>query len=435
VELKKPRQKITLVRDMKFKDHKGYTKTFLFFVLTLAFANHSLAQTRTFHTDGIYNATAVDFGSSRIPLSGHWDFYPSKLLSPREVNAEKPSSLMVPSLWSEQPELLNVHYGTYVLKLVLPPGSQMWALELPQLYNSYALFVNDTLRGSNGKPAPAKEQTSLQWKPQYITFHATTDTTNIVLQVSNFHHFKSGIREPIYLGIAPVIRSHFNKAMFSVISEVVVLLLLACFFLFLYFNGRKERVIIYFSSICIAWATRELFSDIYPISFLFPDINWFVVVRTEYLTLFLITIFGTLFINRLFRDLGSDIFKYLVVVMNCIYLAFTLFAPPILFTRWLPLYLITAVVALVYAAFNIIRAMMSERTGAWFLVVGLILSVVTMSYDLIAYKGILANQIMISSTCYILIYLSCAIGLLQHLKIVRSPNSGTNTLRYQDLYK
>jgi two-component system, sensor histidine kinase len=170
------------------------------------------------------------------------------------------------------------------------------------------------------------------------------------------------------------------------------------------------------------------------VSTLFPEINWFLLVKTEYLSLFLITIFSTLLINRLFPELSSNIFKYLVVFINCVYTVFILFAPVIIFTRWLPLYLMTSVVVLVYAAVTIFRAMALEKSGAWSLIIGLILSIIAIGYDMIAYEGILVNQLTVGSVCYILIYLCCAVGILQQLKVIRSSASPSNTLRYQDLY-
>jgi hypothetical protein len=420
---------------MKLNSYKGYTILFLLFILILSANPASIAQSRTFVTRGIFDARKADIRSGRLALNGNWNFFPHKLLSPPETSHQTSVALMVPSLWNDDAGLTNTGYGTYSLKLILPESPEKWALEIPQLYNSYVLYIDDSVRAVNGRPSANEDSTQLEWKPQYVTFRAKRDTTHIVLQLSNFHHFKGGIREPIYIGTAKRIAGHFSGSMVSVLIEVGILLVISVFFLFLYFAGGKGRITLYFALLCIAWAIRELFSDIYPVSHLFPRINWFALVRTEYCALFFITVFSLLFINQLFQELASDLFKYLVVFINGVFFVFTLLTPVIVFTRWLPLYMITAIAVLVYAAVTIIRAMLLEKTGAWFLIGGLIVSVIAIGYDLIAYKTALANHILIGSVCYILIFVSCGLGLLQHLRIIRSSRSQANTLRYQDLYR
>jgi hypothetical protein len=419
---------------MKINNHKGYTKLVLAFLLVVTFGTECFSQSRTFLTDGLFDTRKLNLREERVALSGHWDFYPAQLLHPSKLNKHKRSTLLVPSLWNEHPEMQNVGFGTYSLRLILPPSTEKWALEIPQLYNSYALYINDSLYASNGKPSDIKEKSQLEWRPQFVAFQADSDTITITIQLSNFHHFKGGIREPIYFGSASMISGHFNNAMSSVIVEVVILVLVAMFFLFVWYR-KKERIALYFSLLCLSWGIRECFSDMYPISTLFPGINWFFLVRTEYIMLFLITIYSNLFVNRLFSDLSSKIFKYLAVFINCVFIVFVLFTPVVVFTRWMPLYLLTAATVLIYSAVIIIRAMILEKTGAWFLITGLILAIVAIGYDIIAYKGNLSNHIMVGSICYILIYTFSAIGLLQHLKIIRSSESPGNTLRYQDLYR
>lgn len=419
---------------MNYKNKKGYTILLLLSVFTFFFVGECIAQSRTFVTRGIFNARQADLASRRVALNGNWNFYPGKLLSPGELRNHKSISLMVPSLWNRESGLSNTGCGTYSLTLILPHTGEEWALEIPQLYNSYALYINGSLHAVNGRPAAHKDSTALQWKPQVVTFTSPDDTARIVLQVSNYHHFKGGIREPLFLGTAGVIRGHFSLSMISVWAEVAVLFVLALMFLYLFVKSRG-RITLYFALLCIAWATRELFSDIYPISNRYPDINWSFLVKTEYATIFFISTFGVLFMSQLYRDLSSDVFKYLMVLINLLYLIFVLVTPVIIFSRWLPLYLITAAGSIVYTAILIVRAMLQEKHGASFLITGLLVSLVTIGYDLIAYEAALSNHVMVGSICYIVIFIACAIGLLQHLKIIRSSGNKTNTLRYQDLYR
>ncbi len=413
---------------------KGYLRALAFCIPSLLSNLPAVAQTRSFVGEGVVDARTFDFSSSKMALNGDWDFYPQKFLTQDDLANHHPVALMVPSLWNAESGVTNVGFGTYALMIILPPGERNWALEIPQLYNSYDLYADGVLIGKNGQPSSAKETSQPEWRPQVVPLKANGDTTRIILHVSNFHHFKGGIREPIFFGPQKSLESKFNTAIAVVLIEVGVLVIIAGFFLFIYLRGSRPRIAIYFSILCLSWALRELFSDLYPVSTLFPGINWFFMVRMEYAMLFSMTISGVLFINQLFRDLTSEIFKYLIVFISVVYLFFIILVPVIVFTRWLPLYMLTALAVLVYAAVSVVRAMILEKTGAWFLIGGLILSIVALGYDMIAYRAALPNHIIIGSICYTLIFLSFSIGLLQHLGVIRS-NGGGNTLRYQDLYR
>lgn len=413
---------------------KIYQVFFLLFASLLFLPGRMLAQSRTFTTSGVFDARQMEASTKRIALNGNWDFYWNALLSPKELKGQPRSSMLVPSIWNDHRNLRNFGHATYSIRLILPRGEK-WALELPQLYNSYVVFIGDSAAASNGIPGTTKELNKPEWKPQYVVFTTRGDTTRVTIQLSNYHHNFGGIREPIYLGRAESIVSHFETALTGIFVEVCVLAVLALSFIGLYFFGRQDRLTLYFALLCLSWGLREMFSDLYPAATLLPGLNWFVQVRIEYLSLFMVIFFGMLFIGRLFRDLSNPVFKYLVGTAIVLFAGFCLVAPVAVFTKWLTLYLVTSTIVLIYVATIVVRAMIQEKTGAWFLTSGLILSVLAFSYDLIAYKGIIGNHILFGSICHMLIFLCCALGVLQHLRMVMSPENRENILRYKDLYR
>jgi hypothetical protein len=404
-------------------------------LLLLIFISRVSAQNSAHITDGVCDARKIDLTERRIQLNGYWRIVKDRLITPEQLKQSSSEPIYVPSLWNDaDTRRAGVGYGTYVLRIILPPhlkGKKL-GLEIPQLYNSYHLFINDSLLASNGTPGSSADSSLPQWRPQSIQFSSHLDTTTILLQLSNFHHFKGGIREPIYLGLSENIDSHFSSSYVSTFAEVVLLFLLSVFFLVLFRLRGNKRIILYFSLLCLSWGVREMFSDIYLISQLCPDINWFFLVRIEYISLFVTMVYAILFLSRLFPDVSNKLLKYLLVAINIIFIGFTLLAPVIMFTRWLPLYLGTCAVVLVYAGILILRAMSQEKRGAWYLMGGLLLTLMTMGYDLVAYKGIVVNNILVGSIGYCLIFTCSAIGLLQSLQIIKT---GDNTLRYEDLYK
>lgn len=400
-------------------------------LLITASALPVLAQRDFQITDGVCDARKTDFNNNRIQLNGYWKFFTNGLISPDSINLAKASTLPVPSLWDIYPD---VKFGTYVLDILVGEVDGPLALEIPQLYNSYKLFVNDSLIACNGAPGITKETTAPEWRPLFATF-TPSDTNRVVLQVSGFHHSKAGIREPIFLGSASIIKSHFSSTFISTLVESAVVFILAIVFVVIWYQRKKQTASLYFAIFCFVWGVRQLVSEVYPISTIYPDINWYFLVRVEYLTLFALMGFAVLFLNDLFETEASSIFKYMAIFADVVFALLTLIAPVETFTKRLPLYIAVAGIIIIYAGTVLVRALIRDKPGAWPLIAGILLLMFTTGYDLMAYNGTVVNQVLIGNIGYCLIYICCAIGILQHLGFMNGNGQSESRLTYKDLYK
>lgn len=180
---------------------------------------------------------------------------------------------------------------------------------------------------------------------------------------------------------------------------------------------------------------RTVFSDLYPITNFYPDFNWIAMVRIEYLSLFFIMIFALALINALYKELGSVLFMYLMIGINILFIVFVVASKPFLFTRWLPLYLTSAVIILLYGVITITRAIILEKTGGWLLIVGVIFFILLSGYNIIAYEGLWGANQFIMSVGYIIVFLFVSGGLLQHLNIIKTKPTFATTFTYKDFFK
>jgi hypothetical protein len=404
--------------------------TWIIFLLPAASIGQDLPQLRS----GIIDAREWNFKENRLPLNGRWHFYKQQLLSPEQCYRTAGTNVTVPGLWNDMETTEPLNYGTYYTRVIIPSGMSELTIGIPQLYNSYQLWINNTLIAVNGKTGTTKEETRPQWLPQVVTFDNSHDTLHIVLQISNFYHHKGGIREPLYLGSPELMLRQRAFAAGSNVAEAVILLLESLIFFIVYIRQREKKVLLFFALLCASWAVRSVFSNLYLFTSLWPDFNWTATVKIEYLTLFLIMIWSTLFVNHIFKEVSSNLFQFILIMVNIFFILFTLFTPPVLFSKWLSLFLITAVVALLYGVIVITRAFIQERSGAWFLIIGLVLAVGLMGYDIMSYEGLLAYNIAITNIGYILIFLLITVGLLSHMGIIKSKTAPATTLTYKDLF-
>jgi 7TM diverse intracellular signalling len=383
---------------------------------------------------GVLDATAWNFNEHQLALTGEWILFEDQLIGPND-SIGKSIIANFPKTWNETKGSRNgTGFATYLVSVLVPKDIQSFALEIPQIYSSYELWVNGKSVAANGKPGTTEEETIPQWKPQTVLLQSPGTTLDIILQIANFHHNKGGSKDPVYLGTAEMLQQKRSLSVWSNMAEALLLTLTGLGFLFIYWGSDKKRITAYFALLCLTWAVRSVFSNLYLFISLVPDFNWNVMIRIEYVTLFLSLIWAMLFTYRLFPNESSNALKYLLVGINILYILFALFTKPLQFTQYLPVYLFTCGFVLLYCVVIVIRAWVNERVGVLFLIISLLLGVTIFAYDLFAYEGLFVYNSVVFSIGYVIVFLLMAPALLLHLKIITSKAKPSNILTYKDLY-
>ena len=384
---------------------------------------------------GIIDATSFDFTKGRLNLAGAWIWYDNKLLLPSQLGDADGIAVEFPGTWNERRASESGEgYATYQLTVILPHGAQQLAIDMPQIYSSYILFINGNEQARNGTPGKTFETTVPQWRPQVVPLKLKTDTLQIVLQVANFNHHKGGVKEAITLGTESMFMQKEFLSTAGKSAAVALLFMVAVVFIVIFFRHGRKIIVIYFSMMCITWAVRSIFSNDYLITQLYPGLNWNLLVRVEYITLYFTMMWSILFLCALFKNEGNRVMKYLLVAFNLGFVIYTLITEPLEFTRLLPLYLVTAGVLLVYAAGVVLVALINERRGATYLTVSVLLGLAIFSYDIFTYEGWFSYNPVLFSAAYLVIFLLMGGALLVHLDIIKGTGSATTMLTYEDLY-
>lgn len=409
-------------------------RIFLYSILVTV-AHHAYAQVSHSNSPDVIDARHWNF-SQRLPLKGNWNFFENQLLSPDQISAQTDSRYTsFPSLWNDRRvDGKGVGFATYSLTVLIPDSLEKMALEIPQMYSSYKLWVNGELLKTSGTVSTEKETSVPQWIYQTASFESSSDTLQVVLQIANFHHYKGGSTNPIYLGTADEIKSHFNWAIGSNVVEASILFLEGIFFL-LFYRQKRKTVILYFALLCITWSVRSVFSNLYPVTLAFPEFNWQMLVKIEYLTLYLMAIWAALFFHALFTDISNEIFTFLPVTLNLFFVAFTIVTPAIFFSRWVSLYLGVELLVIFYGAIMIIRSLIVDREGSGFLLASLSVGVLIFGYDIAAYQTSFSHNAVILNIGHLLIFLFTTIGLLMHLGTLGNKVRHKDRLSYSDLFQ
>lgn len=395
----------------------------------LVFANTPKAEL------GILNLRNYNLSVNKISLKGSWVFYDGVLLDQQNHKAYAKSYIEFPQTFNDiRSSKEGQGFGTYYLQILLPSDSKNLAFDIPQIYSAYELWVNDKLIATNGRIGIIPEEVIPQWRPQTISFETSSDTLKVRLLVANFHHYLGGIREPIFLGPAKELVTNSKFTQWGIFIQAIVLFIIGIAAVFLYAVKATKRVVFYFAMLTIIWAVRTLFSNQYLFITYFPDFNWFAMVRIEYITLYLTMIYAILFLGRVFTDEDNKLVKYFFVGGNLFFIIFTLFLDPLHFTRWLPAYMIMSGLLILYGIIIVLRGLINERAGAWYLTISILLGLCIFAYDLLSYQGAFAYSVMIFGIGYIVIFFLLGMALLYHLEIFKS-HTRKDIITFDDFYR
>ena len=333
---------------------------------------------------GVIDLRSVDLQKTTISLNGEWGFYWNKLLTPSSSGFENPEYVPFVRLWNNMKikgeKLSATGFATYTLTVLMPKEKGKLALELPDVYSSYKLYINNVEFAANGIPGTSKEKSVAKWIDKTIELINPADTLHIIFQIANYWHSKGGPYKEISIGSR-------DKLMYQREKESAFdLLLTGClfmgglFFFGLYLFGKHDKVILYFSMFCIVYSYRIIGTGLYELHSIFPNIPWTITTHLEYLTLFASVGFFSLYTRELYPKDFHKISVKIMVALCGTFIAITILFPPSIFTMLINPFLVTMFFFIGYSFYVYIKAAQNKRVGANYALlstaVGLIISII-----------------------------------------------------------
>lgn len=353
-----------------------------------------------------------------IALKGLWEFYPNELNEGSALLKKSNQSFVVmPSWWADEEGKPVVQYGTYRLKVLMASSDKQHALALkmPDVYCAYELWLNGELAGKNGVVGNTKETSKPQWKPSTYFFDQKKDTLEILLKLSNFYHHRTGVNSSLMLGTSEQLTQEEKRTELSNIILLSGLTLLSLISIVLYFK-RKSIPYILYSLLCFSWVVRAAFSNHYQIVQWFQDINWHFVVRAEYISLYLSTLFGSLLVGSLFPKETSKVFRMIYIIACFSFTVFTLVVAPMLFTTYVQLYLGLSTILLLSIIVIVARAYSESREGVTLILAAAFMAVAMFGYVIMAYQGLFTLNEMFFNIGFLLMFILTLLAVSERIQ-------------------
>ena len=318
--------------------------------------------------NGVADLRGIPFSSKSYSLKGNCAFEWNRLLQPGEEFSAGPY-VEFPQTWNNTlykgKNLPGQGYATYGITLLLPANGKPLALTMPVVYTSYKLFVNGKLLAQNGVPGTTGKNTRAKWVPVTVSLPTGTGKAEILLQVSNFSHYKGGANISMEIGEATRMFIEKERAIAGDFLLAGCLFMGGLFFFGLYYFGTKDKATFYFSFFCMLYSYRMVgCTPFYALHTVLPSLPFELTVRLEYISLFGGVFLFFQYIRHLFpKDVHQPLVKILSVT-SLAYGAISLLAPVSFFTQFLHSFLFVVLFCICYLVFVFTKAYVKRRVAA-----------------------------------------------------------------------
>ena len=199
-------------------------------------------------------------------LTEDWLFYPNVLLTPKDIKNNTSARYGIYTDIGETVILgsdKSSHgSGSYIMQIKLSEKEQVYALELPEIFSAYQLYIDGQLMLQMGDPNPSSYIPLTQ--NRMITFEKS-GTITVLIAVTDYSHFYSGLNYPPAFGTPLAVNT--LRGVRLGISLTFVILALLTGLLSLYMGIRiKQKNALIFSLLCLSMC----FFTSYPLVHCFP---------------------------------------------------------------------------------------------------------------------------------------------------------------------
>lgn len=346
-----------------------------------------------------------------LPLAGQWEFYWQNLYTEQSYKTGQfeANYINVPSNWDKQlvgsRVLTGQGYGTYrlVVHTDQPPGS-LKALRIPIILNAYKMWVDGKLIASNGIVGTSKEAMVPQNLPQIVLFNTSSQEIEIIIQVSNFMSHQGGIIQNITMGEANTIYTINNRVEIIQYFMLGIVLIIGLYYLLIYLLRKQEKANLYFSLMCLFFSIRTLFVGSMLFIQWFPDFNWELAIKIEYLAWTLGILAFMAFLYHLYPD---KVNKRVVKLVSQIGLGFALLIIilPTIYSSSISIILqMLVLAAAIYTLVLLLQPVLFKNKDTKLLIVGVLLMAAAVITNMFFVENGLQSEIWLTAGLLMLVF-------------------------------
>ncbi|SJO57051.1 two-component sensor histidine kinase [Clostridioides difficile] len=220
-------------------------------------------------------------------LIDDWEFYNHKIFKPNDFTEQdiKPEYVFIgqyPDFSMRKGNQSPYGNATYRMRIKNEGKDKLLSLELPEIFSASEVWINGEMVSKLGDVGTEKYRPKI--KNSVVSFIAKKNT-EIIINVSNFSHYYSGLYYPPALGETKDISNMilYRLLFYSIICFTTFAI--AIFSLSVWFLSNKSKIYLYFGCMCVFFAIHVSYPFVHLlglplVSFTYAveDLSYFMVV-------------------------------------------------------------------------------------------------------------------------------------------------------------
>lgn len=216
-----------------------------------------------------------------------WEFYNHKIFKPNDFTEQdiKPEYVFIgqyPDFSMRKGNQSPYGNATYRMRIKNEGKDKLLSLELPEIFSASEVWINGEMVSKLGDVGTEKYRPKI--KNSVVSFIAKKNT-EIIINVSNFSHYYSGLYYPPALGETKDISNmmFYRLLFYSIICFTTFAI--AIFSLSVWFLSNKSKIYLYFGCMCVFFAIHVSYPFVHLlglplVSFTYAveDLSYFMVV-------------------------------------------------------------------------------------------------------------------------------------------------------------
>ncbi|MBT8350543.1 MAG: hypothetical protein KJO26_04825 [Deltaproteobacteria bacterium] len=387
----------------------------LVFLLIGVCACEKQTETKVFPTavGGVLDLTQWEFErDGPVKLTGEFEFYWSQLLNPQDFieneSSLKADFIVVPRTWNgfeyQGKAISGDGYATYHLSVLINGGDADLGLKLLEMSTSFKLFVNGQKLCSAGLVGQTAESAKPGYHPEIVKFQANKNVLDIIVQVSNFSHRLGGAWETITLGAPDQLHKRNELKIAIDLFLFGSIFIIGLYHLGIYSLRRNERSALFFGLFCLIIAVRILTTGERFILMFFPEIDYEIMIKLEYLTFYLAVPVFLQYFYSLFSDLFSKKICKLATGIGLIFCAVVLLFPVKIFSHTLTVYQLFTISMFIYATVILVKASLTKEIKAIIFLAGFSILFILAVNDMLYAHNIIQAGYMVQVGLFLFIF-------------------------------
>ncbi|EMP0348867.1 TPA: histidine kinase [Clostridioides difficile] len=220
-------------------------------------------------------------------LIDDWEFYNHKIFKPNDFTEQdiKPEYVFIgqyPDFSMRKGNQSPYGNATYRMRIKNEGKDKLLSLELPEIFSASEVWINGEMVSKLGDVGTEKYRPKI--KNSVVSFIAKKNT-EIIINVSNFSHYYSGLYYPPALGETKDISNmmFYRLLFYSIICFTTFAI--AIFSLSVWFLSNKSKIYLYFGCMCVFFAIHVSYPFVHLlglplVSFTYAveDLSYFMVI-------------------------------------------------------------------------------------------------------------------------------------------------------------